>query len=146
MRELYGLQNMKIYYMNFTEIYFWMNCVQGCDSNFIQKWYNIGVINAIYLTIPNFSEIFKLSRWIQEGVKHIYQNNSTYGLKDILMLKIISTGTDFEDSNRYDTFHYIKVMKYDELDIKIYSQRKEYEYFYEDKMHYRRTLGIRIVL
>ena len=46
------------------------------------------------------------------------------------MLKIISTGPDFEDLNRYDAFQHIKVMKFDELDIKIYPQRKEYEYFF----------------
>ena len=32
------------------------------------------------------------------------------------------------------------------MDIKFYSQRKEYEYFSEDKIHYRRALRIRIVL
>ena len=56
------------------------------------------------MTTPNFSKISKLSRWIQEGVKHIYQNNLTYGFKDILMLKIILTGLDFKDSNRYYPF------------------------------------------
>ena len=52
--------------------------MHGCDRNFIQKWYNFGVIN--------------------------------------------------------------------ELEIMVYLQRKEYEYFSEDKIHYRRALGIRIVL
>ena len=37
-------------------------------------------------------------------------------------------------------------MKFDGLEIKDYPQRKEYEYFSEDKIHYRRALGIRIVL
>lgn len=59
MRELYGLQNTKIYYIDFIKIYSRMNCVQGYDSNFIQKWYNFGVINAIHTT-TKFSEIFKL--------------------------------------------------------------------------------------
>ena len=72
-----------------------MNCMQGYDSNFIEKWYNFGVINAIHMTTHAFSKIFKLSRWIQ-GVKHIYQNNPIYGSKDILMLEIISSGPDFE--------------------------------------------------
>ena len=120
--------------------------MQGCDSNFIQKWYNFGVINTIYMTTPTFPEIFKLSRWIQEGVRHIYQNSPIYGPKDILILKIISIGPDFEDSNRYDAFHHIKVMKFDELEIKVYSQRKEYEYFSKNKIHYRKVLGIRIIL
>ena len=122
--------------MNFTEIYPQMNCVQGCDSNFIQKFYNFGVINAIYMTNPTFPEIFKLPRWIQEGFKYIYQNNPTSGLRDILMLKIISVGPNFENSNRYDSFHHIKVMKFNELDIKVYPQRKEYEYISKDKIHY----------
>ena len=56
------------------------------------------------------------------------------------MLKIISAGPNFEDSNRYDAFHHIKVMKFDELEIKVYPQRKEYEYFSKNKMHYRRVL------
>ena len=79
------------------------------------------------MTTPNFSKIFKVPRWIQEGVKHIYQNNPTYGPKDILIFKIISVELDFENSNRYDAFHHIKVMKFDKLDMKIYPQWKEYE-------------------
>ena len=62
------------------------------------------------------------------------------------MLKIIAAGPDFEDSNRYDAFSHIKVMKYDDLEIKVYPQWKEYEYFSEEKIHYRRALGLRIVL
>ena len=126
MRELYVLQNIETYYMDFTGIYPQINCMQGCDSNFIQKWHNFGIINAIYMTTPTFPKISKLPRWIQEGVRHIYQNNPTYGPKDILILKIISIGPDFEDSNRYDAFHHIKVMKFDELEIKVYPQQKEY--------------------
>ena len=83
-----------------------MDCVQGCYSNFSQKWYNFRVINTIYITTPNFLEIFKLPWWIQ-GVKHIYQNNPTYGPKNILILKFISAEPDFEDSNRYDTFYHM---------------------------------------
>ena len=37
-------------------------------------------------------------------------------------------------------------MKFDELEIKVYPQRKEYEYFSEYKIHYRKVLGIRIIL
>ena len=37
-------------------------------------------------------------------------------------------------------------MKFDELEIKVYPQRKEYEYFSEDKILYLRALGIRNVL
>lgn len=70
------------------------------------------------MTTPTFAEISKLPWWIQDGVRHIYQNNPTYGPKDILMLKIIAAGPDFEDSNRYDAFSHIKVMKYDDLEIK----------------------------
>ena len=88
------------------------------------------------MTTPTFAEISKLHRWIQEEVRHVYQNNPTYGPKDILMLKIIAAGPDFEDSNRYDTFSHIKVMKYDDLEIKVYPQWKEYEYFSEEKIHY----------
>lgn len=56
------------------------------------------------------------------------------------MLKIISVGLDFEDSNKYDIFHHITIMKYKKLDIKVYPQRKEYEYFSENKIHYQRAL------
>ena len=52
----------------------------------------------------------------------------------------MSVGPDFEDSNRYDAFHHIKVMKFNELDIKIYHQRKEYEYCSKDKIYYQRVL------
>ena len=56
------------------------------------------------------------------------------------MLKIFSAGPDFEDSNKYNAFHHIKVMKFDELEIKLYPQRKKYEYFSEEKIYYRRTV------
>mgnify|MGYP004723010613 CR=1 FL=1 len=62
------------------------------------------------------------------------------------MLKIFSVGPDFEDSNEYNAFHQIKVLKFDELEIKLYPQRKKWEYFSENKIHYRKDLGIRIVL
>ena len=32
--------NTETYYMDFTEIYPRKNCVQGCNCNFVQKWYN----------------------------------------------------------------------------------------------------------
>ena len=69
------------------------------------------------MTTPYFPEISKLLRWMQNGVRHIYQNKPTYGPKDISMLKIISTGRDFEGTNRFDAFHHIRVLKYDELEI-----------------------------
>mgnify|MGYP004715043307 CR=1 FL=1 len=39
-------------------------------------------------------------------------------LKDILILKIISAKPDFKHSNRYDAFHHIKIIKFDELNTR----------------------------
>ena len=74
--------------------------------------------------VPNFLSSMLNKTRIQSAFKirlKYYQNNYIYGSKDILMFKIISATLNFEDSNRYDAFHHIKVIKFDALDIKVYS-------------------------
>ena len=146
MRELYSLSNIDNRYINFSGKYPRINYLQDSSPQEIRKWYDFGTINTIYLTSPDFPEISLLPNWIKEGVRDCYFNNPTISPKDILVLKFLSAGPDFYNDERYPAYHFIQLGKADSFSIQIQNERKEFFKFDANDIHYRRALGIHVIL
>jgi hypothetical protein len=98
------------------------------------------------MTSPKFIEIVGLPSWIINRTKDCYFNNLTITPKDILMLKFISTSPNFEGSKRYDSYKFIQLTKADSFDIKVNLDRKDMIKYGEKEIHFRRVIGLRIVI
>lgn len=146
MRDLYNLSRTDSRYVDFSGIYPRINYLQGSSPHEIRHWYDFGAINSIYLTSPDFPEISELPHWILLGVKDCYLNNPTITPKDTLILKFLSSGPDFYEENRYPAFHFIQLAKCEAFSISITNKKASFQKYCENDIHYRRALGIRIIL
>jgi hypothetical protein len=146
MRELYTLSQTDTRYIDFTGIYPRLNYLQGTDPKEIRYWYDFGAINSIYLSSPNFPETAELPRWIGDGVKSCYFNNSTITPKDILVLKFFSAGPDFHNDRYYPAYHFIEIQKCQSFSCTFETTKKDFYNFNENDIRYRRAIGIKIVL
>ncbi|KAL5856420.1 hypothetical protein ACOSQ3_003878 [Xanthoceras sorbifolium] len=66
--------------------------------------------------------------------------------KDIIILKFLSAGPDLYKEERYPVYHFIQISKVESFSITTQKLRKEFPRFEEKYIHYRRAIGIRIVL
>ena len=146
MIELYSLAQTESRYVDFTGVYPRLNYLQGSPADEIRYWYDFGAINMIYLTSPDFPELSDLPRWVITSVKNCYQNNPTMTPRDTLALKFLSAGPDFFNDYYYPAYHFIHLEKCQAFSCKIDSKRKEFTNFNENDIHYRRAIGIRVVI
>ncbi|KAJ9545306.1 hypothetical protein OSB04_025013 [Centaurea solstitialis] len=146
MRDLYNLSRTDSRYVDFSGIYPRINYLQGSSPQEIRHWYDFGAINSIYLTSPDFPEISELPHWILSGVRDCYLNNPTITPKDTLVLKFLSSGPDFYEENRYPAFHFIQLAESEAFSISITNKKTSFQKYCENDIHYRRALGIRIIL
>ena len=63
-----------------------------------------------------------------------------------MVLKFISAGPDFHGEDTYPAYHFIQVGKSESFSITAIKQKKEFIKFDEKDIHYRREIGIRVVL
>lgn len=148
MRELFNLCDTGFRYVYFSGIYPRINYLQDSPPEEIRYWYDFGAINSIHLTSPYFREISLLPQWIKDGVKNCFLNNPTISLKDIMVLKFLSAGPGFYKEDRYPAFHFMQVGKSESISISIpdVKNKKEFIKFDEKDIHYRRAIGIRVIL
>lgn len=146
MRELHNLCNSESRYVDFTGIFPRINYLQGSSPQEIRYWYDFGAINLIYLTSPDFPEISCLPKWLKDGVKDCYINNPSITTKDILALKFLSAGPDFYKNEGYPAYHFIQIEKYQSFSCSYKNTRKIFQGFEENDVHFRRAIGIRVVL
>ena len=105
----------------------------------------IGSIATIYITTPDFPEIEKLPGWIKDGVKDNFGNNSMIKINDTLALDFFSVSPDFDESQNYLVWHFIKMRKVRYEKSMIPNIEKIFKRFTEENVHYRRGLGLIIV-
>ena len=146
MKELFELCNLKYRYVDFNGVYPRINFLQDSPPEEVRKWYDFGAINSIHMTSPNFPEIALLPQWIKEGVKDCYQHNPSITTTDILVLKFLSCGPDFYNEERYPAYHFIQLGKAESFSINVMQNKKIFVKFEESDIHYRRAIGIRVVL
>lgn len=146
MMQLYNLSQTETRYVDFTGVYPRLNYLQGSSAMEIRYWYDFGAINMIYLTSPNFPELSELPRWILTSVKNCYINNPSMTPKDTLALKFLSAGPDFYNDYYYPAYHFMHLEKCQSFSCKIDTSRKQFSNFNENDIHYRRAIGIRVVL
>ncbi|KAL5760697.1 hypothetical protein ACOSQ2_019535 [Xanthoceras sorbifolium] len=146
MKRLYSLSNTDNRYIDYSGIYPRINFLQDSSPEEIRFWFDYGALNSIYTNPPEFAEISQLPKWIYQGVKDCYIHNPTMTPKDILVLKFLSAGPDFHKEERYPAYHFIQIAKADSFSITAQKLRKELPKFEEKDIHYRRAIGIRIVL
>ncbi|KAL5744001.1 hypothetical protein ACOSQ2_027117 [Xanthoceras sorbifolium] len=146
MKRLYSLSNTDNRYIDYSGIYPRINFLQDSSPEEIRFWFDFGALNSIYTNPPEFAEISQLPKWIYQGVKDCYIHNPTMTPKDILVLKFLSAGPDFHKEERYPAYHFIQIAKADSFSITAQKLRKELPKFEEKDIHYRRAIGIRIVL
>ena len=63
------------------------------------------------MTSPDFSEIERLPGWIKEGVKDNFGNNPMIKIDDTIALDFYSASLDFDSSQIYPVWHFIKMRK-----------------------------------
>lgn len=63
-----------------------------------------------------------------------------------MVLKFLSAGPDFYQEERYPAYHFIQLGKIDSFNIFSDGKRKDFVKFLENDIHYRRGIGIKIVL
>ncbi|KAI3814981.1 hypothetical protein L1987_14631 [Smallanthus sonchifolius] len=146
MIELYNLHQTDLRYIDFMGIYPRINYLQGSSACEIRYWYDFGAVNMIYLTSPDFPELIYLTKWILNSVKNCYQNNPTMTPKDTLALKLLSARLDFYKDYYYPAYHFIQLEKCQSFSYKVEITRKEFNSFNENDIHYKRAIGLRVVL
>ena len=97
------------------------------------------------MSTPNFPEIEKLPGWIKDGVKYNFGNNPMIQIKDTLVLDFFNASPDFDESQNYPVWHFIKMRKVRYEKIMIPNTKKIFKRFTEENVHYRRGLGLIIV-
>lgn len=146
MRELYNLSNTDTRYVEFSGVYHRINYLQDSSPKELRQWFDFGALNSIYTNPPDFAEISLLPQWINDGVKECYLHNPTIIPKDTLLLKFLSSGSDFYQEERYPAYHFIQLGKTESFAISVSQQKKDFLKFEEKDIHCRRTIGIRVVL
>ena len=126
----------------YPRIYF----LQGSNPKMIREWYDFGSIATIYLTTPDFPDITRLPGWIREGVLDNFANYSLIKIDDILALGFFSASPDFENEQRFPIWHFIRMRKVIHERNMISNTKKIFKSFTEDNVHYRRGLGLIVVI
>ena len=111
MERLFGLSDTKNMIFDKSGIYPRIYFLQGADPEEIRDWYDFGSITTIYLTTPDFPEIYNLPGWIKEGVKNNFENNSLISINDTIALDFFSVSPDFEYNQRFPVWHFIRMRK-----------------------------------
>ena len=111
MERLFGLSDTKNMIIDKLGIYPRIYFLQGADPEEIRDWYDFGSIATIYLTTPDFPEIYNLPGWIKEGVKDNFENNSLISINDTIALDFFSASPDFENNQRFPIWHFIRMRK-----------------------------------
>ena len=146
MANLYNFSDTDYMIIDKYGIYPRIFFLQGSNPDEIRNWYDFGSIATIYLTTPDFSEIEKLPGWIREGVLDNFANNSLIKIDDTLALDFFSASPDFEDEQRFPVWHFIRMRKVIHERNMISNTKKIFKSFSEDNVHYRRGLGLIIVI
>ena len=94
-----------------SEIYLMIHFLQGANRVEVRYWYDFGSIATIYMSTPDFSEIEKLPGWIKDGVKDNFENNPMIKINDTSALDFFSASPDFDESQNYPVWHFIKMRK-----------------------------------
>lgn len=146
MRELYALNNNDYRYVEFSGIYPRLNFLQIAPPEEVKYWFDFGSLNSVYTVPPDFNSIKSLPIWIRDAVRDCYKNNPTMLPKDILVLKFLSAGPDFYKNEKYPSYHFIQLAKMEAFSVSVSTVKKEFFRYEEKDIHYRRAIGIRIVL
>ena len=97
------------------------------------------------MTSPNFPEIERLPGWIKEGVKDNFGNNPIIKIDDTITLDFFNASPDFDSSQTYSVWNFIKMRKVHYEKSMISNTEKIFRSFTEENIHYRRGLGLTIV-
>ena len=97
------------------------------------------------MTSPNFLEIERLPGWIKEGVKDNFGNNPMIKIDYTITLDFFSASPDFDSSQTYPVWHFIKMRKVHYEKSMISNTEKIFRSFTEENIHYRRGLGLTVV-
>ena len=146
MEKLYNLSDTDLRIVDKSGIYPRVYFLQGSKPEEIREWYDFGSLATIYLTTPDFSEIERLPAWIREGVMDNFANNSLIRMDDTLALDFFSASPDFENEHRFPVWHFIRMRKVSHERNMISNTKKIFKSFSEDNVHYRRRLGLIVVL
>ena len=145
MERLFGLSDTKNMIVDKSGIYPRIYFLQGADPEEIRDWYDFGSIATIYLTTPDFPEIYNLPGWIKEGVKDNFENNSLISINNTLALDFFSASPDFENNQRFPVWHFIRMRKVIQERNMISNIKKIFKPFNEENIHYRRGLGLIVI-
>ena len=126
-------------------IYPRIHFLQGANPVEVHDWYDFGSITTIYMSTPDFPEIEKLPRWIKEGVKDNFGNNPMIKINDTLALDFFSASPDFNESQNYPIWHFIKMRKVRYEKSMIPNTEKIFKRFIEENVHCSRGSGLIIV-
>ena len=146
MERLYNLSDNDYRIIDKSGIYPRIYFLQGSNPDEIREWYDFGSIATIYLTSPDFPEISRLPAWICEGVMDNFANNSMIKINDTLELDFFSASLDFEQDKRFPVWHFIRIRKVFHERNTISNTKKICKSLSEDNIHYRRGLGLIVVL
>ena len=145
MERLFGLTNTKQMIVDKSSIYPRIHFLQGANLVEIREWYDFGSIATIYMTSPDFQEIERLPRWIKEGVKDNFGNNSMIKIDDTIALDFFSASPDLDSNQTYPVWHFIKMRKVRYKKSMISNAEKIFRSFNEENIHYRRGLGLIVI-
>ena len=146
MEKLYNLSDNDYRIVDKSGIYPRIFFLQGSNPEEIRDWYDFGSIATIYLITPDFSEIARLPGWIHEGVMDNFANNSLIKIDDTLALDFFSASPDFENEQRFPVWHFIRMRKVIHERNMISNTKNIFKSFSEDNVHYRRGLGLIVVI
>ena len=145
MERLFGLTDTKQMIVDKSSIYPRILFLQGANLVEIREWYDFGSIATIYMTSPDFQEIERLPRWIKEGVKDNFGNNSMIKIDDTIALDFFSASPDLDSNQTYLVWHFIKMRKVRYEKSMISNAEKIFRSFNEENIHYRRGLGLIVI-
>ena len=142
---LFVLTDTKQMIVDKSGIYPRIHFLQGANSIKIREWSDFGSIATIYMTSPDFPEIKRLPRWIKEGAKDNFGNNPMIKIDDTIALDFFSASPDFDSSQTYPVWHFIKMRKVRYEKSMISNAENIFRSFTEKNIHYRRGLGLIVV-
>ena len=145
MKRLFSLTNTKEMIVDKSRIYPRIHFLHGANPVEVRDLYDFCSIATIYMTTPDFLEIEKLPGWIKDGVKDNFGNNPMIKINDTLALDFFSASPDFDESQNYLVWHFIKMRKVRYEKSMISNTEKIFKRFIEENVHYLRGLGLIIV-
>ena len=98
------------------------------------------------MTSPDFPKIERLLGWIKEGVKDNFENNPKIKINDVIALDFFNASLDFDENQTYPVWHFIKLRKVGYEKTSISDKEKLFKRFIEENVHYRRGLGLLVVI